>query len=1270
MLNCIIKQDHGGASLGTSEESGGLTSEEKSLPVNKEEEVVSDYVSSATTHTFSCEFRPYDSDDRSLQSVPPVSKLKSTSVDSTEDRKSNYRELETQCQRVEFTKPNKVMLSSAMVSVLAPHWSKRNQRTKKGLSIEDFEAQNVARGPHTVAQTVHNRFLEPHRQYRGERVLRDGSHVQERDPLVGPRGRTDGWSSMSGPSSINLNSTTKRLTPLSVSFDVDSRSLDNRDTVRCHNNPKEKTPPPIPSLSLDLRTNERISPTGNQGPLAQQSSKPTTSSLLLSLRKITWRPVGSEPGCRSLTDSNRARVAVPSNPGPSPTSPNNNSSERWISHIPYRPDKNNQNISQTNSVTNLTLSHPQKQIPTNQPGRQEKTIISDNNTDPTRLSQYEQYTILKSQALPRGTTLRSETWWRQVTQEGSSQPSFKDTANMINNNRNETDTPLVTPCNNDSAFLSPNDNRSLIRQIYSHADYNKAETSHRGTHGHVFKRQGGPDTGLTLLRQSNAEDRTEQKSDTFPTHSRGSNLNEKWLQSSPSEVNKVNVNKASFKDNVTKSPVTSLPSNISKTVSANIINHLTANTQAALLAPSPISSPTNMDCRFSEITSQTNKNENQSIYTFEKKSHSLNVNDTVTCRMQKPASSQDTSPQSTVLPRCTYNKPKPLVFERTYPSTTMNVHPKNLSMYQSTISSGTICSPLLTSRTSPTTSSTTPVLTGTTTTSPTPLISTSFLLTPPMTPTPACSPSPKSSLSKRERTFSGSLDISSSTKQSPTSKGKSRRKVTWQDSVDLQQSEDEKGQASVPLIPSPLQKTSPLSLSRSPRSLESPSIFSFLREGSPTEVRQSSPICLPVPKTTSLQAQSGERSKQTVTANPVKPMEGTSDHRGMSSTSPGPDNRLSDRASQWNVSTLLSCPPDVGYQQRYSDPPYFTLKSTRSPQGDAKNSLPTSPPGFHQQTFSPSCISRPSSLCPDPATNRTSPQSQHTPVPIPPTQMIPLPFPNRSVLPVGLTFDVFKLKEAENNSGKQSCHSYKNTSMSQVDNKAVIGSESLPLQKTLTPSSACLNVIETLVYSISKGHSTASPDNTTPNSLIRCTANKKISVETKPSIQLSIKNSGVAGNQYNPLNQNSNTSSVKEAKVPVFTATDDSSKNSKSPSWKNERTSTARASLSVNQEPYFVPGKATQDSGINKMDHVLSKFRQTFSGKRSDDLTCSPKCNQSSKTPSISGSSDGNNSDIAVKSNDMLERHKEGERMEIQGDTNGELERREMEKGRGQMETK
>lgn len=1143
------------------------------------------------------------------------------------------------------------MLSTAMVSVLAPHWSRRNQRTKKGLSTEDFEAQNVTHGPLTGAQNVHNRFLEPHRQYRGEGV-RDGSLGQEWDPSVGPRRKTDGWSSMSGPSSINVNYTTKRLTPLSVSFDMDSCRLDNRDTVGLHNNPKENTPPPIPSLSLDQ-------PRGQQGELSQPSSKPSTSSLLLSLRTIgsNWRrPTLSETGLRSLSVSNRDRAAVASTPGPSPTSPNNNSSERWTprpysSLIPtYRPAKSNPNISQTTSGTNPT--HPQKQITQiNQPS------ISDNNTDPTRLSQYEQYSILKSQALPRGTTLRSGTWWRQVTKEGSLQPSSKETANIINNNRNETNTPLVTPCNSNSDSASPSsvDNRHLIRQSFSHADNNKAEAMRGGTNDLVFKRQGSPD----MLRRSNAVDRPDQRSDAFPTCSKGTNLNEKQpqcLNSSPSEVNEVNVNKASFKDNVTKSPVTPLPS--SKMVSANIINQnvysldkcsLSANTQTALLIPSPISSPTIKDCKSSVMSSPKTQNENQYIY----KSLSLDCNNILSCHTLKPASSQDISSPSTVLPRCTYNKPKPLIFERTYPSMTTFVHSKTSSLYQGTASSKPNYSPLShTSPTIPTTPSsasvsttTTPtfVTATTTTTSPTPLMGTSGLLTPPVTPTSSCSPSPKSSLSKR-RTFSGNLDISPSNEWSSTLEGKSRRRVTWQDSV---VPDEDKGQTPVAANQSPLQKTSPLSRARSPRSLECPSIFSFLREGSPTEVRQSSPVCSPILKTRSIEAQSGEISKQIVSAKPSSPMDWSSEHR-TSATAPGPDQRLSDRASQWRSSTPLSLPADIGYQQRYSSPPYSTLKSTRSPQGDAKNPLPTSP-GIHQQTFSPPFVTRPKSLCLDPVANRISVQPHHSPTNLVSTQIVPLPFPNRSVLPGGLKFDLFKSKEADNNGGKQSHYSNKNTSESQVDNKAVIGSKPFSLlltrqDKTFSSSSTCLNVIETLVYSLSKGNSTASPDNTTPKSLMQCTSNTTVSVETKPSFQLSTKHIGVGGNQYVPLNQNSNTGNTKEAQMPLFTATGDSSNNHKSPSCKTERTSTP--SVPANQEAHCVPDRATVESaqkGINKIDHVFSKLKQTFGGS------------QSSKTASIGSSSDSNISDVTFKSNDTLEGDKEGKRTKKLGDAHGEM---------------
>ncbi|XP_056439675.1 mucin-5AC [Gadus chalcogrammus] len=1249
-------QDHGNASPGASlEEFLGLKPSEKtSVLINNQEKAVPDYVSSTTTHTFFREIPEYDYDRGSLNTVPPVSKLNSTSVDSVEDRKSNWTELETPNQLVGCNKPNKAMLSSAMVSVLAPHWSRRNQRTKKGLSSEDFEAQNVAHGPNTGAQTVHNRFLEPHRHFRGERDLGDGPHVQ--DPLVGHRRKIDGWSSFSGPSSLNLNFTTKRLTPRTVSVDMDSRTLDNRDTVGCYTNPKEKTPLPIPSLSLDLRTNERISPGAHQRPLAKPSSKPTTSGFLLSLRKIgsTWKsPSMSETGSRSLTGPNRDRAAVSSNLNPSFTSPSNNSTQRWMprpysSHIPHGP-----NISQTDSLTSPTFSHPQKPISTNQPGPPEEFSTSDNNTDPARLTQYEQYTILKGQDLPRGTTLRSGTWWKQVTQEGGVQPGFKDTASIINNNRHETHTPLVTPCNRNSdlASLRPNDNRSLNRQIPNHAEHTKAEAISLGTHALVFNRPRGPET----LRRSNAEDRSGLQSDTFSTQSKGFNLNEKQSQqphSSLIEVNKVNVNKASA--NIINQNVYSLDK-----------SHLTAHTQRALLTPSPVSSPTYMDCTISENTSPKILNENQSIHT----------NDTPTCREQKPASSQDASFQSTALPRCTYKRPTPLVFERTYPTISKHVHPKALFIYKATVSSKTNCKPLLTVPTSPPNPSSTPVPSTTsvlltvpgkvpTATSPTPFIGTSFLLTPPVTPTPSCSPSPspKSSLSKKESTFFKSQDISSSKKQSP----KGRRRVTWQDSVDLQRSED-MGQASLPPTPSPPLKTSPSPLTRSPHSLESPSTFSFLRKGNSADVPRSSPVFLPIPKATSGKAESEERSQQTVSASPVSPMDWTSEHTGGLSPSPGPDKRSPDRANQWQSYVPLSLPPDFSYKQHYSSPPYSSLKSARSPQGEAENPLPTSPPGFQPQTFSPSSLSRPSALSPDPAANRTLTQSQRSPDPISPTQTVPLPFPNRPVLPEGLKYEGLRLKEADDKIRKQS---YKTPSSSQEDNKAVMGSERLSLQttlqdKTLPPSTACVSVVETLVYSLCKGNSTDSPGNNTPRSLIQCTGKTRFSIGKKPSIQLSPKTSGVGGNQYYPLNQNANTSSTKDTSFPLFTATDKSSTNSKGPTWRNESTSRPGDSLPANQETRFVPDKAAIEhasKGITQMDQGVSKLRRQFAGMLSDDLTRSPKGNQSSKTPSISGSSVGNNSNITMKSNDTLEGDKE---MDIPGDTNAEeLERRETEKDR------
>ncbi|CAB1349943.1 unnamed protein product [Coregonus sp. 'balchen'] len=172
------------------------------------------------------------------------------------------------------------MLSSTLVSALAPHWSGRIRRNKRGVACTDIGVVGTATsepgqepqgsgqevgeggtflklhdplGTDSVGQQQQQQFLETQNQRVGERGLTLGSQAHERASTLGSsRSTVGGWSKGSTPS-LKLDQTTKAPVSNSVSLNV---RLDNREAGR----------------------------QGDQPSLL--SSKPTTSSRLLSLRRL------------------------------------------------------------------------------------------------------------------------------------------------------------------------------------------------------------------------------------------------------------------------------------------------------------------------------------------------------------------------------------------------------------------------------------------------------------------------------------------------------------------------------------------------------------------------------------------------------------------------------------------------------------------------------------------------------------------------------------------------------------------------------------------------------------------------------------------------------------------------------------------------------------------------------------------------------------------------------------------------------------------------
>ncbi|XP_078147398.1 uncharacterized protein LOC139918774 [Centroberyx gerrardi] len=813
-------------------------------------------------------------------------------------------------------------------------------------------------------------------------------------------------------------------------------------------------------------------------------------------------------------------------------------------------------------------------------------------------------------------------------------------------------------------------------------------------------------------------------------------------------------------DQDTKSQL-KLNSSLSTSQGTSEKNDLTANTKPspALFIPPSTSSPTTTNVKLSKTTSCTDQAEKQTekSVTFTKQSLSQDATNALNSQAlslkvvsgplpssnTKASSSSNTQSVSsqTSIPSVSHTgsvphplstkftktaTATPLGFERSYASIPKSLHPKTISTLVPTshvmLPPKTNYSAVSTSSTSPTTSATTlssrpapttptipslltppitPALTSSATT-----VTSSSLLTPPATPTFTRPVSPETSLRQVERTFSGSLDLTPK-KQLPRVEGRRVRRVTWQDSVDLQRSEATMAQRSEP----PQTPTSPISPSRTPGSVVYPSIFSFLRLGSPTGT--TSPLCSPIPKTSTIQVWRGGKHQGVLSSDSAdqasreggrahtraidSPSQFSFDHGGRDSTSPRHERKLSEEVSPDHCRSAapLSLPPDFssGYKLRYSSTPYSTLKSTRSTQGEAKNIAPTST--LFQQTSLPSksIYTVPLSLRPD---HITSSKSKLPLSPINSPQPLSPHFQKRTGLQESSKFVVSETDHANNNHCKHSGQDGQNGQMSLVNNRVDISSQPPLLQadKALGSPSTCVNVIETLVYNISTADSTNALDGT-PKPLMQHTANTHVSVETKFSRQPYITQSRkVIGNPQCQSNQSSNGSSSKENQCPSTARADDGcsnrrmkesvigksrffsleSKNEIPPSQSPRRglfalkksVSTPNSSLHANKETPFSPDKARPETerankSGNKVDQVLSKLRQTFSGRRSDDdLLFSWRWKRPSQTPSVSGSSDISDvSDSTVESNKTVEEEKEREKGEVGRDSDTGIQERD-----------
>ncbi|KAF1372848.1 hypothetical protein PFLUV_G00254160 [Perca fluviatilis] len=605
----------------------------------------------------------------------------------------------------------------------------------------------------------------------------------------------------------------------------------------------------------------------------------------------------------------------------------------------------------------------------------------------------------------------------------------------------------------------------------------------------------------------------------------------------------------------------------------------------------------------------------------------------------------------------------PLGFERSYASVHRPFRPKTVSSLISTgnASSKTNYSPVSTASTS---SSFLPGIHPAATTAPSP----SFL-SPPVTPaiaycptpvtvssplTPPATPiitSPNYSDSSSPNEGSSTSPDSDPKKLHPHVEGKRVRRVTWEDSVDLKQSEPvtvEKPEPSK--VP-----TSPVTSSSSLQSVKVPSIFSFLRSSSPNTY----PLCSPSPKTSSIQVVKGgkyrslssdsvdlaSRDRETSKQRPSDTLIFDQGRQDLFTSRQERTLSVESSTVQCHSSPPLSLPPDFssGYKLRYSSPPYSTLMSTRSTQGETKTIIPRSPLFQRSQSdYTPRL-----SIRTDPVATMALPMSKPPLSPISLPQPLSLPFQNKTATQGSTKCGVSETDQINNNHSKNS-QDRQNSQILLVDNR---------LHKAHTSSSTC--VTETLVYSIKSKVDTAAPRNTTPKPL-QHTANTPVSVETnlsqqshrvqskdatrEPHSHSDQSSSGSSSAESQPHGERSNRR-MKETVLGKSRFFSVEGNNEQSPRRSRfalkKSVSTPNSSLSRSESD-------RTSKTYNKMDQVFNRLRQTFSTRWSNDDIFRKRALQ---TSSVSRSSDVR--DIPVESSKMLEQKEQEKGMVLSDNKRG-----------------
>ncbi|XP_015246735.1 PREDICTED: signaling mucin MSB2-like [Cyprinodon variegatus] len=1124
------------------------------------------------------------------------------------------------------------MLSSTMVTVLAPQWSSRLRRTKRfdgsGYSEAQVDLQEAANTLPNQQQSVQGHVD----QHGIKNVLTHGSNIPRRVPFLSSRSYTVGWSSKSDPSSLDF--TTRKDIIQTVSLDSGALSPSAFSAM--------------PSSPLSLNLNETRNPQERQSSL---SSKPTTSTVLLSSRRINLNetnscqaPVVPEVKPTSLSSSHNSngqdrsktllspstlsgrtiRTGPVVNPVGSShrenkflflTSPTN----RSMKENPFTQQSQPVHMTQT-SLRSSEAAAPGKSHLERHQDFENANIANSLQKNPistTRYFNYDHSAPLKTYTPPRRTDMKSTHWWKQVSQESSSPLSVK---NNIGNKKDNLNTN----------YLSATDNKRL-------ASYTQNNSDNKNTQELVCK----VNTNLSLKTQSteseqaatqqyglNVDKREPQKPQSMP---------DCWLPSKLSTVpaqTKLRHTNAPDKNDERNTLFIAHEPAMTSNPPADSFGKYNGSPPKTTLA-STSQSKTKLP-HYHEYTSISRSQPSLPQTTSE---HSSVLNTKNTSSFQSGQFSSNTNIYSSAGQTSVFTSKSnvsPLGFKRGYvflpkpffskPVTSLSPTDNTNKMRASSISA------------SPTISSATPQHSPSTLSPPVPStitspvsITASSVLTPPTTPV---NPSPTSETSppKLKGIVYNSLE------RDPKKKGKRERRVTWQDSVDVKCSESVNVDKPDPVQ---VQSNSP-----APTKLSQGSpIFSYLQSG----IAEGGGSPVYASDRGSLKTEMGKGGKFRSFSTDCVEVE-TSEHdkskhkvgdtmisdqgkKGPITTKQEPTLSVESGVVQRRYSSPLSLPSDFlsGYRHRYSTPPYSSLKSTRQTQGELK----TSPQMFVVSQSSPQPSSN-AELC-------ASSCKPHLST----VQTFSMPLQIESPKQENLIANVSDTDGVKINNSQNHTQEQPNNQIHLLDNRFHVSSQSHEDDGEHSFSSTY--VTETLVYGIKPKADTATetPRNTAPTSSQHNT-NTLVSVNTEFDQQSHSMQSTERVEQSCMLTDNSCSESRSTKSEPSLDETNNTTTKGSvqaknrfySVEINNEQTPMkSRFSLKRSvSSPSSSLAKTDSErvKNYNKVDQMINKLKQKFNPRRAEDELPFPwKWKRNSLTPSVSGSSDI--SDVSTDSAKTLE---------------------------------